>query len=268
MSNPPEDDAIEEERRWLPFDGAGNFRDLGGYEGADGGRVQWGMAYRSDMLARLSDEDLPRLQGLDIRLICDLRSEAEQLNHPSRLPEQDRPEVFSLTIWPQTESSAAELLRGAQFRLWEQATDITGEDARQVMCSFYRSYITHNTGPYGALLKRLCHHQHRPVLIHCAAGKDRTGVGAALLLRALGVSEEQVIEDYILTNRRKHKWTKKYRGSVPPAHVAAVLRAEPDYLCAALEEIVRGYGSFNAYLREGLGISDRERDQLRQAFLV
>ncbi len=268
MESRPENATLEDQRRWLPFDGAGNFRDLGGYEGADGGRVRWGMAYRSDMLARLSDDDLRRLQGLAIRLVCDLRSEAEQLNHPSRLPEQDRPEVFSLTIWPQTENQAAELLRGAQFRLWEQATDITGEDARQVMCSFYRSYVAHNTGPYGAFLKRLCHHQHRPVLIHCAAGKDRTGVAAALLLRALGVSEDQVVEDYILTNNRVHKWTNKYRQDAPPAHVAAVLQADPDYIQAALEEIIRGYGSFDAYLREGLGISDSERDQLRQAFLA
>ncbi len=258
---------LDDDRRWLPFEGANNFRDLGGYEAADGRTVRWAVIFRSGMLAKLTDRDLERLARLRLRLLCDLRSSEEQQKHPDRMPAEEPPEVINLTVWPKAVTELEVLIRSG--RIWERlgATDLSADDTRQAMCGFYRSYVMDHTAEYGTLLKRLCKASSRPALIHCAGGKDRTGVGAALVLRALGVPNEQIVHDYQLTNRPVSEWANQAHDGDLPAHIQAVLRADPDFLLAAFDAIEQRHGSFDGYLRDALGVTDRERDELCTALL-
>ncbi len=254
-------------KRWLELDGATNFRDIGGYRAADGRCVKWGMVYRSDRLSRLTERDLARLSELGLKQLFDLRTPEEQASQPNRLPDGDPPEVMALPISPQANGELEELMRVG--RIWDKinATDISADDTRQVMCRFYRSYVVDHTAEYGSFLRRLAEAGQHPALVHCAAGKDRTGVAAALVLRTLGVSRGQILDDYQLTNRVAGAWGREMHDGELPAHISVVIAANPDFLTAALEAMDQLCGSFEAYLREALGVSDDLRDELRGALL-
>ena len=253
--------------RWLPLEGATNFRDIGGYRAADGRRVKWGMVYRSDRLWRLTERDLARLSQLGLKQLFDLRTPEEQAMQPNRLPESDPPAVVTLTISPQANGALEELMRLG--RIWEKidATDISADDTRRVMCRFYRSYVVDHTAEYGSFLRRLAGAGRYPALVHCAAGKDRTGVAAALVLRTLGVSRDQILDDYQLTNRVVGTWGRQMHDGELPDHISVVIGAHPDFLLSALEAMDELCGSFEGYLREALGVSDDLRDELRAALL-
>ena len=175
--------------------------------------------------------------------------------------------MVTLTISPRANGELEELMRVG--RIWDKidATDISAEDTRQVMCRFYRSYVRDHTEEYGRLLKHLAEAGGRPALVHCAAGKDRTGVAAALLLRTLGVTHDQIHEDYQLTNRGVGAWGRAMHEGELPHHISIVISAHPDFLTAALEAMDELCGSFEGYLREALGVSDHLRDDLRGALL-
>jgi protein-tyrosine phosphatase len=254
-------------RRWLSLEGATNFRDLGGYAAADGRKVKWGLVFRSDRLSRLTERDLEDLSRLNLKLLFDLRTPEEQKLQPSRLPAQDPPQVINLTISPRADTELEKLMRVG--RIWDKldATDISTHDTRRVMCRFYRSYVVDHTAEYGTFLKSLADIAKRPALVHCAAGKDRTGVAAALVLRVLGVSREQILQDYQLTNRLVDGWARRMHDGELPAHVRVVIEAQPDYLIAALEAMDEFRGAFEGYLREALGVSDQLREELRDALL-
>ncbi|MDH3473503.1 MAG: tyrosine-protein phosphatase [Rhodospirillales bacterium] len=255
-------------RRWLPLEGATNFRDLGGYAAADGRKVKWGLVFRSDRLSRLTERDLEELSRLNLRLLFDLRTPEEQRLQPNRLPKSDPPEVVTLTISPQASGKLEEAMRVG--RIWDtiESTDISAEDTRRAMCRFYRSYVVDHTAEYGSFLRRLAEAGRRPALVHCAAGKDRTGVAAALLLRVLGVPREEILEDYQLTNRLVDDWARHRHDGELPAHVRVALEAQPDYLLSALKAMDEFGGAFKGYLREALGVSDQLSDALREALLV
>ncbi len=257
----------EHDRRWLPFEGTENFRDIGGYEAAEGARVKWDTVFRSGSLTKLSNADLERLGRIGLQLVCDLRTAEERQTHPSRLPGDAPPRVVSLSVKPESESELEEELRSG--RIWERLdrSDVTAEDTRRIMCKFYRSFVLDRTTVYSAFLKELCHGGNRPALVHCAGGKDRTGVAIALLLRTLGTPMETVVEDYALTNRVVPLWAKQAGDREVPAHIHAILQANPDFLQAAFTAIDERYGSFDGYLQDGLLMTGEELDALRSALL-
>ena len=259
--------ASDESKRWLPLEGAINFRDLGGYEAADGRTVKWGVVFRSGTLARLTDRDHERLTRLGLRLVFDLRTLDEQQRQPSRLPADGDHEALSLPIWPKADSDLEVLLRGG--RIWERvdATDISADHMQRIMCKFYRSYALDHVAEYGTLLQRLAKLGDRSAIIHCAAGKDRTGFGAALLLRLLGVSMEQIVDDFQLTNRLVPVWVEQNHGGDVPPHIDAILWSNPDFILSAFSAIDDRYGSFDTYLSNALALSDREREALRTNLL-
>ncbi len=242
---------IVAERR-LPLEGASNFRDLGGYETVDGRFVRWGLLYRSDDLADLTDADLAYLSHLDLALVCDLRSPDERESQPSRLPRTNAPQVAHLPIHVGGSSSAdvAAQLRSGQL------------DPVQLLVEANRAFVTTHSAPFRGVLQRISEPANLPTLIHCTAGKDRTGFASAMVLLALGVSRETVLEDYMLTNRYVAE---------PDGGNAEFFRAlwgvRREYLQAALDTIDQNYGSVEVYLRDGLGITDELRDNLRELLL-
>jgi protein-tyrosine phosphatase len=246
-------------RRHVALEGAANFRDLGGYETADGTSVKWGLLYRSDNLAHLTDADLEKVAGLGIRLVCDFRSEPEKQSEPDRLPAIDPPAVAALPI-------GAESFMVKDLRERISSGDLDGLDLRQMMIEGDRQFATTFAPQYAAMFERISKPENLPALVHCTAGKDRAGFASALILSLLGVPRDTVMADFLLTNHyTAAATTKRLRMiklfSLFRADTDALLPlfgVEPEYLAAAFEAIDKQHGDFDTYRRSALGIDDAE----------
>lgn len=254
--------------RLLPLEGAHNFRDLGGYETRDGRFVRWGKIYRSDELSGLTDVDVASMAKLGVRWLCDFRSDEERAESPDRLPSESPPEVERLVI-TDGDWSAVELRRKIL------AGDIDDLDAVELMKEANRGFATIFRDRYTVMLDRLARGDTLPALIHCTGGKDRAGFGSAVVLLALGVPRETVMDDYLLTNHYTHARIERALllirfGSLfrtDPERVRPLLGVHRDFLQAAFDVIDRDFGSDEAFLREGLELSESQRSTLREALL-
>ena len=257
-------------RIWL--DGEPNFRDLGGYQTTDGRSVKWGLLYRSGSLSKLTDDDLVKLENLNIQTMVDFRSagEVEMLGQDRHL---NGAQVVGLTINPgQLTNMLSEALQKGDF------SSITPD----VMVQLYRGFVRDCTEQYSQLIQLIADPAKRPLNMHCTHGKDRTGVGTAVILSALGVPWETIANDYMLSNQYRENESEAEKaqmrmlmtkpGGVPlddadMAYIAPLLTVAPAYLEGARLEMVNRYGSVENYIREGLGISDEMRDRLRGELL-
>ena len=167
--------------RRLPLEGAPNFRDLGGYRTTDGHYVRWGILYRAGQLAGLTETDYRYLSGIGLRLVCDFRIDAERQRSPTNWVGGNPPELLPASV--DTISYAR-----------------PGIDIREHMRNVYNRMPFDAAAEFGAILRRFARGD-LPALVHCTAGKDRTGFFSALLLTALGVPFETVREDFLLTNK-------------------------------------------------------------------
>ncbi len=243
--------------RLIALEGCTNLRDLGGYRAADGRRVRFGRVFRSASLARLTEADLETVAQLGIRTVCDLRGAAESAAAPSRLPPRDPPAVHALSIEPTVGASLADLLARGQA---------TGEDVLDLLRSAYEAYASAHLHRYRAMFDLLDEAARLPLLFNCSAGKDRTGFGAALLLSALGVPRETVIEDYLAT-RRFWKRELALPEGTDPAATAALLGVHRPLIERALEVAFGAYDSEEAFFERALGLDARRRERLRDALL-
>ena len=250
-------------QRHVALEGAQNFRDLGGYATDDGRHVRWGLLYRSDNLSELTDADLERLRALGLRLVCDFRSSEEKDEAPDRLPAADPPAVAALPIFDASFSPS-----GLREQLTSGELDV---DLRAMLTEANRLFATRFAPQYAAMFERITQPENLPALVHCTAGKDRAGFASATILRVLGVPEETVYEDFLLTNHytgakiEQTLWTIRLVSlfRVDPDQVRPVLGVERGYLAAAFDEIQKEYGSFDAYRRDALGLTDAETEAFR-----
>lgn len=247
-------------QRRMDLQGASNFRDLGGYEAADGRTVKWRQLYRSNSLAALTDADLEHVAGLEIKLICDLRREEESVEAPTRLPTTNAPVILQLPIGPERKDSKL------YEYLW--SGEATEAQMRQVMQDIYAEFAIRFAPQYAEFMRRVSRADQLPLLFHCAAGKDRTGFAAALVLETLGVSREIILEDYALTNHYvKRNLLEKYPDLKSPELFHTMMAANPDYLLASYAAVDEAFGSFEGYLTDGLGFTAADRDTLRALLL-
>ncbi|MFZ4480060.1 MAG: tyrosine-protein phosphatase [Rhodoferax sp.] len=234
--------------------GASNFRDLGGYRGAGGGRVRPGRVFRSDHLASLTPSDVAALQALALTHSIDFRGAAECAAQPYRIPGVT---TLAFSIEPTVVTRMRKLV----------ALGIIPSAAETValMCETYRDFV-HDHGPtFGRFLRHLLSHP-TPVVFHCTAGKDRTGFAAALLLSVLGVDRDSIMQDYLLTNSL-YRRSPSLEG-VGPAHVMEVLwQVQPAFLQAAFDAVDRDHGGLSSYLLGTVGLQAVELEQLREALL-
>ena len=246
------------ERR-LPLEGASNFRDLGGYKTEDGRTVQWRKVFRSGAMDRLSDADLALLHDLGLRTICDLRHPEEQAIHPTRLVADAPATIHSLPIRPRV---------AGNYRARIEADDPeAGNLARDYMTEAYRCYVRDHAAAYRGLMQQLADPANHPLVFHCAAGKDRTGFGAALILMTLGVPEETIFEDYLATN---HYWTEsglRVQQDIPEAARQHLSAANDVYLRASIETLHEIHESVDAYLTDALKLEAGTAGQLRALLL-
>ena len=255
-------------RRHIALEGGRNFRDIGGYETSDGRRVRWGRVYRSAALWELSDADVERLSGLDIGLVIDLRTADERTARPSRLPETNPPDHVHLPIRPRVTSRLEEHLRDG--RIWDlvEAEDADNLDTREAMRNINRSYALDHTAEYGTMLRHLAAADARPSVIHCAAGKDRTGFAVALILMVLGVPHTQVVDDYTMSDRHILQPIEAARDAPIPRVVREAIEAHPDHIVAAIGAVEAAHGSVDRFVRKALGIEDAVVETLRARLLT
>lgn len=241
------------DRAWR-LQGATNFRDLGGYAGAGGRPLQWRRLFRSDHLASLTDADRARLAALGPTTAFDFRGDAERAATPYDLPGVTQ---RSLAIEPSVVQRMQDLVAAGH--------SLTAPLVSNLMADLYRSLIRDQSHHFAALFEHLLQTD-APVVFHCTAGKDRTGVAAALILLALGVPRDQVLQDYLLTNVLYQHTPLPH--SETPADVLAVLwRVQAGFLDAALQTVDDEQGGIDRYLQARLGLGQAEREALARRYL-
>ena len=251
--------------------GARNFRDIGGYPAADGRRVCWARVYRSGALSHLTDADLVQLGAFGVRTVCDLRSRVERSREPSRWSASG----VDYLHWDY------DFERVSLRSVLREVNEPSIESMRYAMTQLYRRLPSLLAAPYAALFGKLAQGA-VPLIFHCTAGKDRTGIAAALLLSGLGVPREVVLEDYALTNTVVDLETALLTRRLVSSGVAdgqvhlldmdgevraPLLQARTEYVHAAFDQIERDYGGLGAYLRERLGVTNDVLRELRQHLL-
>jgi len=262
---PRRDDARRAPEAELRLAGAPNFRDVGGMP-VGAGRVRRGLLYRSDRLAHLTAQDLEALHMLDLRLVCDVRSAAERERHPNRLPAGHQAQLLHLDV--STDLRADELLVDIV------RADPTARGARRMMLETYRRMPAAFAGRLHRFFDLLIDAGRLPALVHCTAGKDRTGFVVAMTLLAIGAPMDAVLSDYMLTGERQDAARREVSitklialkgGIEPPLEVArTIVTVREEYLYTALATIASSYGGLDAYLRQVGGLDAQRREALRE----
>ncbi len=275
----------------VQLSGTSNFRDVGGYLTTDGKRVRKGVLYRSDQLTNLSRNDLAALSELGLSRVYDLRSDGERYARPNRLPNGVPPsdptgnsserEVRPTKVPAQSEIEVVNLAvyyapldRGVTRRKIVDGEVEPGE-FRRLLVEQNRAFVTDYREQWATVIKGLAEADSLPSLIHCAEGKDRTGFAVAMVLLAVGVPEETVIQDYLLSNTFLEQRASTLsrlaavgsRFRVPASEVRPLLEVRREYLEAGLGTIKEIYGSYDRYLRDGLQIDDATLTKLKARLL-
>lgn len=254
-----------------PFKRLSNFRDVGGLKTADGRTLRSGVLFRSDELTRLNAADLVRLREFGIGLICDLRSPGEsRKRRPPRLPDGSIRVVNVPIHWQSTRDGSRGQLLGFLFG------KTGGDRFQEFIRGFYHHIAFGQPARIHEVITLLSRERNLPALIHCAAGKDRTGFVAALIQLLVGVPFEVVMEDYLRTNDyfepRLERFVKVMRvvtlSQVSPERMRLVMQAHPEFLNEVHETIVKRYGTVETYLRQACGIDQATLQNLKDQLLT
>lgn len=257
--------------RLLPLEGGRNFRDLGGYETIDGQRVKWGEVYRSGVMHALTEADHDYLSDLGIKVVCDLRTAQERNAEPTEWLAGAADYLY----FPDPAEDGP-----ASFMSVFQSPDLSPEKVRQAMAEGYSDMAKQQAPAYREMFSRLASGE-APLAFNCSAGKDRTGIGAALILTALGVPEETVIADYALSEIYVDYMAElvgsgetipqdspyAFLTQLPPDVVAPLMRSDPYYLETALADLKSEYGSVLGFIQDELDVTDDMLKDLQAALL-
>ena len=249
--------------RFVTLSGSLNFRDFGGYRTSDGRQVKWRTLFRSGALSMLSDEAKAGFGELNIAVICDLRKadEATRSSTPD-LPPFDCKRNIPI------EQASNKMLREAMMDSNKTASDRIGfaiETNRELARNHHKEYRQ---------LFEILLETDGGFLLHCSAGKDRTGFGAALILATLGVDEETIMEDYLLTNQAQclqdftESTLRRFYGEhIDDASMEVIGGVRQEFLQAALDEVKVLHGTIAGYLEE-IGIDENSKNELLRKLLV
>ncbi|MEM7543692.1 MAG: tyrosine-protein phosphatase [Pseudomonadota bacterium] len=243
--------------RDIHFDGAKNVRDLGGLSTGTGRLIKQGLIIRSDGLGRLTGADLERVRNMQLGSVVDFRFASERQNNPDRLP-TPQPRTHLISFIP---DGSIELFRKTN------EGDLTPENAHLMMCQNYAGIAKNHAPLLREFLDLISDAENLPCLFHCTSGKDRTGVMAALLLRLLGVPMEDIVEDYVLSNRL-HQPVDIFRPTARAETVAVVMSAHADFIHAFFTGIEQAYTSFETFAAEVLDVNQMRLDAMHGLFLA
>jgi hypothetical protein len=243
--------------RRITLERAFNFRDLGGYAARAGSTVRWGLIYRADGIHRIEGADLARVAGLGIRTVVDLRSRGELADHGRVATESFAAAYRHLPLLDQ---------------LWDRNLPVAELDAVEFLAGRYLDMLDLGASSIVTALAIMADAERLPLVFHCSAGKDRTGVLAAILLSVLGVRDDDIAADYALSRaamRELAEWVRSERpesyetmAAQPPAFLDAPPLAMRGFLVGARSR----YGSLTDYVRTA-GLAEGEIDALRSALL-
>jgi len=246
--------------------GARNFRDLGGCPTADGRQLRWGRVFRSGHLAALTPADHQVLGALGVQTVVDFRGPLERAEAP---PAVALPASIEVVLLPVGDGSVERRELIERIRSGQLA-QLTSED----MVAFYLLTLDAHADVFGGVLARVADPDSHALVFHCTAGKDRTGLVAALLLTALGVPEPVVLDDYELTNRfRAARRVGELRPELEELGIdidelLPFFTAPRAVLAGTLEGVRQRYGSVEAYLLEEAEVSSGVLDALRRELLA
>lgn len=239
-------------QRWLPIDGAFNVRDIGGYSSLNGKRTLWRQLLRSDKLDQLTPASQDALLGYGIRMIVDLRYSPEVVESPDAVANSDRVTYIHLPLYELSGSEALPVIPNDAGELYRLILD-------------YRQ--TQIKGIFDVILSPGA----LPMLIHCTAGKDRTGLIIALVLGALDVPYDTIINDYMLSERRVAPLLSQLReqaiqNGLDVEWYERLLACKPEYMRDMLNHLDTTYGGVVPYLNL-VGVTGKQIGQLRQLLL-
>ena len=255
---------LREDTRKLPFTGAHNFRDLGGYKTSDGKTVKWGKVYRSDNLHSLTDEDLKYMERLNIKSVVDFRSDEERNEEPDRLTPDMTPILLPIKFEP--EGVTETLVRDLTFG------DL---DSSNLLRDFNVILVKEFTEEYKEFFRYIVDNGGEPFVLHCTAGKDRAGFGSAMILTVLGVPREKIIEDYLLTNtyvsdhvdRKLLETELKTFFRADSDNLRKINFVEERYIQAAFDTIDSHWGGMDQYISDGLNLTEEDIGKIRNYYL-
>lgn len=252
--------------RVIPADGIHNFRDYGGYTALGGARLKRGRLFRSAQHRDASKNDLTLLLAHDIRAVIDLRGDAERAAHPCRRHSAFAGKTLFVegeTINPAMPPEPAMDKAGAVERMRSSYAEMPFRPG------FQRSL---------ALYFKALREEESATLVHCVAGKDRTGLAVALFHHLLGVHPDDIMEDYLLTNSagrieaRIEDGAKtirtRYGQSVPMETIRTLMSVDPSYLNTAIYAIIERHGSIELYAEKALGVAPAIRGALAELYLA
>ena len=257
--------------RILPLEGIRNFRDYGGYAGANGARIKRGMLWRSGHHCEATEADLERVHALGLATVFDLRGDSERALYPCLRHREFTAEVrYEPGETAGLSGAAAHEAAGQGVRTGEEARLAMirlneGMPWRPVLVATLRMHFAELAAPAG------------PTLLHCVAGKDRTGLACALTHHVLGVHPDDAMADYLLTNAaidvdervrvNGAALRDRYGAEMDDGAVRALISVAPEYLGTALAAIRERHGTVDAYLGEVLGVGAAEMSAIRAALL-
>lgn len=247
-------------QRQLILQGAVNVRDLGGYVTKDGHHIKWNKLYRGADISKLTDADLDRFSKKKINYVVDLRGDNEAKVAPDRLNKN--------ADYLRCPAGCNESLTGWMKKLMNLQT---GGDTLMIAYYTNTEFLAARYKPFFEKLIALPTDE--ALLFHCTAGKDRTGIGAALLLHLLGVPAETIMSDYLASNiYRASDNEKMVQQMVQQMHVKEqvardISLVKKEYLNATLAMLVKQYGSINNFLKSAIGLDDGKISMLKSKFL-
>jgi len=252
------------ETRHVLLEGSLNLRDIGGYETSDGRHVRVGCVFRSDELHALTDADLETVAALGIRVVFDLRNIDERTARPNRLP--DGVELLE-RVTPSTQGPT----RSTEEQIVDNELPMA-DDAE--FAGVYRRLLEILAPELKVILERAVEAPAYPLLFHCAAGKDRTGIATAVLLGLLGVPHDVILDDYELTTRfftaRKMEALAGHmvEHGITEERLRPLLEARRPVLAALLDHVRDQWGGFDGYAREHVRLDDGFPERLRASLLA
>lgn len=239
----------------IALKGASNFRDLGGLPAGYGQTVRRARVYRSDHLGRLSEADHTLLRALNVTHCVDLRGHAERTATPDHLPGIV---MEHLGIEPTVLSRLRELqLMGSVPNR---------DEAVALMCETYSDFVRLQGSVFGKLLARIASHN-EALVFHCTAGKDRTGMAAALLLETLGVHRDDIMQDYLLTNALYQR-DQRLIEKLPTEILDVLWQVQSEFMHTAWRCIDKDFGGVGPYLERQAGLDKRGQEKLRDQLLA
>lgn len=271
--------------RIVPIAGMYNVRDLGGYSGYEGKHIAWGKLYRGDNLCNMKETGKPYLKALQLRSIVDFRGPSECEQYPNNINDPNTKEYHYVPDG-QIAAFAGSLQNNeklhsheAQIVVAREMVKTDPDYASKAMIAQQIEFVQNPASQeaYANMLKLMAKADSAPLFFHCKGGKDRTGYGAMLLLSLLGVDEETILYDYLLTNRAREKKNQRYlqnfrnmaQGDETVAqYLFSIFDTRGAYLQAAIDEIKKNYGTIENYVVKQLHISQEDIESLRKLYLV